>query len=196
MLLLASLLAASAANAQVVFNNGDPDNQAGYLSDYRLGIFAADTFTFADTATFNTVTWFGGDLGLRNYQFDNFTIAFYDINPARITPNPAPRPGQTFAIGNRVTVTPTGGQIAGTAYDVLQFSSTLPSSLKFAAGTYGIGIYDLTSDSSNQWSWATSAQTGNHYSRDTYSGPYSEAPANWLSVCPTSPPPRNRQALP
>jgi hypothetical protein len=163
----------SAAHAQVVFNNGAPNNLDAFPSNPTVRSYSADTFLFTTTTTFNTVTWFGayynGTPGYLPTLPDTFTLSFHNMSGS--VPNKTARTGQTFTIGNTATRTATNGAIDGDT--VYQYSITLPSALTFSAGTYAISIVNNTiSNPRDSWSWATSSLTGTNYYRASPTGSF------------------------
>lgn len=151
------------ASAQVVYDNGGPDNVTAFFSDSSAEGYTAESFTLASTATFNTVTWFGVYAPTQTPTVsDNFTLLFYDTTGG--SPNATARLGETFVIGSSVTRTTTDITSPLTIY---RYSATLPSALTYTAGTYGISIVNDTTDAIDQnfWAWSTSSQTGSIFIR-------------------------------
>lgn len=167
-------VATPAANAQLVFDNGNPDNVTAWYSDPTRGLYCAETFTLTSTATFNNVTWYGvyAD-GAVPTRPDNFTLAVF--NTFSGLPDATQGARQTFAIGGGATRTATGAIVqTNTAY---RYSVTLPTAVTLDAGTYGLGIINnTTANTARLWSWLTSAQTGTLYQSTTTTGLYAPNP--------------------
>ncbi len=179
-LALAAALSASSlalanlpANAQtVVFNNGVANLAAtGWRSDFQAPQqFAADTFTFAGTTTFDTVRWFGTHNVVAAPTFpDIFTISFHDTTTG--IPNATARIGETFAIGNAATRTNVGLDSFGDP--VYRYEATLSSPVTMVAGAYGIQIAnDTRADVDDTWIWAATSFTGTSYTRFSPAGSF------------------------
>ncbi len=170
-------LGAPAAAQVTIFDNGTPDGSRFVVSDPGSSQFLADTFTFTASTQFNQVQWFGGyvrtDTPLTGG--DNFTLAFYNTTTGR--PNSAAISGLTFSVGDvgRVDTGQVGG--AASPFRIYRYVVTLPSTLTFTAGTYGLGIVnDTANDTDDDWAWASSSPDDPQFLRTSPTGTYNSIP--------------------
>ncbi len=167
-------LAAGAANAGIIYDNGTPDNQSGYLSDFDPDpvVRAADEFALAETATIRDVHWwgyYGYDGALPDT--DSFTIEIYGMVGGAPAHGP---PDHSIVVGD-VGRTATGGFLPGSGLEVYRYGVS-GLDVPLAAGTYALCIInDTTSADEVDWEWARRSQFGGTMWTNTAGG-------TWQSV--------------
>jgi MYXO-CTERM domain-containing protein len=161
--LAAIALAAGTAHAGVIFNNGGPDNQGYFPSDFDVVPIArtADDFTLAQAATIRDVHWWG------LYQFsgalpatDDFTIEIY-ATVAGVPANVAPM--HSLVVGD-VGRTATGGFLPGDGPNVYKYDVG-GLNIPLAAGTYMLCIINDTPGSTRDWQWARGLASGTMWTK-------------------------------
>lgn len=168
------------AFAQIVFDNGLPAGTFVYTSDPDADQFAAETFTFGQTTTFDAVTWYGVYTGTGIPLLpDIVTLTFHET--AGGTPSAAPFARfVTFAENVDFTRTPTSGTLDGST--IYAYRYVLPDGgLTLPTGTYGLSIINDTSaaDSGTDWGWAFSdIPGGTSYLRTTPQGSFDSVGGN------------------
>ena len=167
-LLVAAALASPApAAADVIFDNGLPDEANGSASDFDATTFIADDFVLqAGMNEVRSVTWFGAYGFTDTPTFpDSFTLSIYDNDAGNGTPQVSP--SNEFFVGDVGRVA-TGGFVAG--LDLYRYTANLAAPLVLTAGeSHWLSIVNETSaDTDDDWFWATSdelagngAQRGN-----------------------------------
>ena len=168
MLGVAALLAPRIGSAQVIYDNGAPDNVNGWSNS---GIWwLADDFVLGSDATLGSFQWFGlvsppdgPSSNLASFSWKIFSDA-------------AGAPGSALAAGS-VSGT-TGTKTAyyccvsvGHAYDIYSYDADL-GNLALAAGRYWLAIGDYSSTPPSGDFWATSSQAGNSFMSVDYGQSY------------------------
>jgi len=151
-------LAAGAANAGIIYDNGTPDDQWGYISDFDPDpiLRAADDFTLSEAATIRDVHWWGyyGYHGALP-DTDSFTIEIYGMVGGAPAAGP---PDHSIVVGD-VGRTATGGGLPGSGPSVYKYDVG-GLSIPLAAGTYALCIInDTTSADEVDWEWARRTQS-------------------------------------
>jgi hypothetical protein len=171
-----ALATASPAAAQVVYDEGAPNQVNARPSDPAANVVSAEIFTFASLTTFDAVDWWGTYGGTP--ATDAFTILFYGTTGG--VPDDAPLAGLDFNVGDAVNRTATGLMIAG-SFPEYSYSATLSSAVTLDPGTYAISIVnDPASPAAGNWFWeATDPGASNgHYARLPSGG-------TWLTQTPS-----------
>ena len=154
-----AVLAGSAHADTVIFDNGAPDLQNGYYSDFSYVYTAAEDFVLeAGAATITDVHWWGAyDDGAT--EVDDFLIRIFEDDGGA----PAAGPMAEFYTGNAVSRTDTGLLISD-YYPLYSYDIDIAPLALEAGATYYISIVNNTPNSSSDWAWATSADgVGEHW---------------------------------
>jgi len=170
-LLFASVLfltIASVSSANIIWDNGGPDQRGRVLSDFRSGDVssegqAADNFTFTTAQIVNQIQWWGDYYSPNNFPpptLDDFTIRFFSVTGGV----PATIPLFEYAVGD-VGRIDSGLDVFGT--DIYDYRVTIPDTM-LGPGNYLLSIVNNTANSPTVpiWLWGTSnAVTGARYHR-------------------------------
>ena len=156
MFMAGAMLAAVSGSADVIYNNGGPDQVISYTADFDFPQQVADTFMLQPGATLLTdVHWYGVYFPTDTPQTDSFTIRLFEDGGG------APNVNAFYEIsgigGNRVD---TGlNDINGP--DIYEYSADIGPVALAANTTYWLSIVNETSnDVDDDWYWTTSAQNG------------------------------------
>ena len=143
------------ANADVIYDNGAPDEVDAWFSDITYGSAVLDDFVLeAGASSITDVHWWGAYID-NQVVVDTFYIAILselggapDVSLSAIV--------SVWAAGD-VYQTATGTQVAG-LYDVYEYGVDIPQVNLTAGETYWLAIVNST----DTWGWATSdADVGN-----------------------------------
>ena len=153
------LLAPVAANAQVVFNNGTPDNLNGW--NLFGGIRTANDFTLASTTSLAGLNWWVIAVGASGPTIS----ASYDV---QILTDAAGAPGtvlNTFNVVNGVGTLTNYGCCSGIpsgsdSYHTYSTSAAF-GGYTLGAGTYWLSIGNYSDNVSSAGYWAQSNSVGN-----------------------------------
>jgi hypothetical protein len=146
------------AAAQIVYDNGTPNTEGGFLSDNDGGVRFADDFRFGAPTQFNGIRFWGfyspSDTPPVN---DAFTVVFYGNGGG------LPDSGNilsTHVIGN-VGRTDTGDDTNGGLLDIYVYEAPL-GNITLPAGQYWVSVYNNTpGDVDDNWAWARHVFPGN-----------------------------------
>jgi hypothetical protein len=154
-LIVINIAAVSAAQANVIFDGGAPDQQNGYFSDTsnqgylvetRSGSIASTLASFSGNLTFNGISWWGGlSPGPGMPGNDNFTLQILSDNPGTVL--------DTVNLGSG-NGTATGANIWG-ASEYYYRGNFSPITL--SAGSYFISLFNSYSATSDSWIWETTS---------------------------------------
>jgi hypothetical protein len=146
--------------ATTIWDNGTPDLERGYFSDFGAGQQLGDNITVATTATANQIQWWGGYFRSSTPTGpDAFTIRFFNI----VAGVPDIAPLFSYSIGD-VAEVDTGLDFFG-SLNLYVYSATIPDTL-LAPGSYLVSIVNNTPGGDGTWLWATSSQSGLFYTRN------------------------------
>lgn len=151
------------ASAQVVYDNGVPDNSDG-LPVTALAYFA-DDFTLGTSATLNSFTWYALDLRQDGAATRTASFSWWILSDA------GGRPGAVVASGDAVGVTgdKTSYYCCGSQFVYTDYVYTANiGSVPLGSGAYWLSIGNFADDQRYGAYWATSTQTGgnSYYSTD------------------------------
>jgi hypothetical protein len=153
-----SCLFVTPARAQIVYDNGTPNKEGGFLSDNDGGVRFADDFRFGAPTQFNGIRFWGfyspSDTPPVN---DAFTVVFYGNSGG------LPDGGNilsTHVIGNAGR-TDTGDDTNGGLLDIYVYEAPL-GDITLGPGQYWVSVYNNTSgDTDDNWAWARHVFPGN-----------------------------------
>lgn len=142
------------AQAGVIFDNGFPDLNDAYFSDFDGAAFqGADNFIFRVDSTVRDVHWWGTyAFGLTPPDADDFTIRIFNDDGGV----PEDDPFYEVSVGNAVNRVDTGLLILGT-FPLYSYSAVVTDVALLAGTTYWLSIVNNTVDDlDDEWYWATS----------------------------------------
>lgn len=153
MLVGVATLLPKATSAQVIYDNGAPDNLNGlYISP---AVWDADNFILASDATLGSFQWYGlttaggGPTTTANFKWAIFTSAAGQPG-TRLTGNTV-----VGAVGTKTSYYCCG---SSRGYDIYSYSVDL-GNLSLAAGNYWLAVGDYVPARGGNW-WATAAENG------------------------------------
>ena len=157
-----------AAQADTLHDNGVPDLQNAYHSDFDQSspsdtVQVGDDFSLTQASILGTIQWWG------IYAFDNsppatedFTIRIFTIQNGLASSLPA----HEFHIGSSVVRTETSAAL-GDFYTMYSYSAAIPDTT-LAPGSYLLSIMGNTVNTASDWYWATSnVAAGNGQERES-----------------------------
>jgi len=156
-------LAPQSASAQVVYDNGAPDNSNGYPNSGTQ--WQADNFVLSSATTLNSFQWFAVRAGTGGPAT---TTADFNWG---IYSDAAGQPGSALLSGSVIggIGTKTSYYCCGSfqSYDIYSYDTNF-GGLSLAAGTYwlGIGGYFDPTDGAAYWATSNAAGGNGHYSND------------------------------
>jgi hypothetical protein len=159
------------AVANVIYNNGVPDLQAGWLSDAAGSVNgfydyleAADDFVLGSAVLLTDVHWWGAYATSNTPETDSFTIRLFEDDGG--VPQTTHFYEESGLTGNRVG---TGTSIG--PFDVYEYSADITPIVLAGGVTYWISIVnDTANDLDDAWYWAQAAFPGNAVQRDADGG--------------------------
>jgi len=144
------------ATADTIFDNGGPNLEVAYLSDFDNFQEMADDFLLQAGANVVTdVHWWGVYAGTDSPGTDTFTIRIFEDNGG------GPQTGALYqfsGIGGNRTAT---GDRDASEFNMYAYSADVTPTLLTPGTTYWISILnDTTNDPDDNWYWADSAEIG------------------------------------
>lgn len=150
-----SLILAMPASADLIYDNGAPDNEGHWLSDIDTGYFAHDTFRLeAGAETITDIHWAGIYGGAGPLGIDQFEII--------ITGDHGGEPiDAVFSAYYPTDVHRTAtGNIIDATYDGYAYWVDIAPLTLTAETTYWISIRNDACDAAGSWEWLTSSTFG------------------------------------
>lgn len=166
------------AGAAVIYNNGGPDYQDGYASDFGFpsSAQAGEDFTLnTGAAVITDIHWWGfyfdRTVAVQVPPNDDFTIRIFDV----VSGVPAINPFYDNHVGNNIARTSTGNTTGNLVFEY----SVDVSPISLAPGaSYLLSIVNNSTQSGGggygNWFWATS-QIGDHFYRFDDGNPWGDS---------------------
>lgn len=144
------------AGADVIYDNGGPDQVISFLSDFDGSQQMADNFVLLPGATLLTdVHWWGVYAFADTPTTDNFTIRIFEDGGGIPTANPF---YEVSGVGGNRADT---GVDESNGFDIYEYNADIAPIALAANTTYWISIVNESfNDLDDGWYWTTSAQSG------------------------------------
>ena len=146
--------ASALTNSKVIYDNGGPDQDNAFASDFDFPEQAADEFVLLPgRSTVTDVHWWGAYGFADNLPDgdDDFTIRIFGDAGGAPTDNPI----HEFAVG-AVDRVDSGLDIASA--DIFEYWTFVPATQLTAGDTYWLSIVNNTPSDSDDWFWANSSE--------------------------------------
>lgn len=151
----------------IIYNNGSPDLENAWVSDFNVEAQMGDDFTLSAGGNIITdIHWWGLYAPYNTPPVDNFTLRIFNIDGGV----PAVTPLYENNLGSvaRIDTTNDFSGFFGISFtsDVYEYWVDLDPIILSPGAFYLLSIVNNTSGDDDIWGWATSSGfTGNHYLR-------------------------------